>query len=102
MSDIKDIIKFYGIVNPEIKDMIKIYGINPKKIGKRNRCWAIVDKIEEEEEYAGAKIGDLRIRTRDGGYNPIDDKALRIKNFVGTANDSFDCTYRYYYYRKRY
>ena len=85
----------------DIKDIIKIYGVNPEKVGKRNRGWAVVDEIEEEEENAGAKIGDLRIRTRDGGYNPIDVEALKIENFVGTSNDCFDCTYRYYYYRKK-
>ena len=83
------------------EDIIKIFGVNPEKIGKRNRCWSVVDEIEEEEKNAGAKIGDLRIRTQDGGYNPIDIEALKIENFVGTSVDYFDCTYRYYYYRKK-
>ena len=94
MSNIKDI-------NPKIKDIIKIYGVNPKKIGKRNRGWWVVDKIEEEENNACAEIGDLCIKTRDGNCDPIDTKALKIKNFVGTSNGSFDCTYLYYYYRKK-
>ena len=84
------------------EDVIKIYGINPEKIGKRNCYWMVVDKIEEKEKNAGAKIGDLCIRTREGSHNPIDKEALKIENFVGTSLDFFSWTYRYYYYRKRY
>ena len=83
------------------KDVIKIYGINPEKIGKRKRCWFVVDEIEIEEKCVGARIGDLCIRTRDGGYNPIDKEALKIENFIGTSVSRFDITYRYYYYRKK-
>ena len=81
------------------EEIIKKFGINPNEIGNRYRGYWIIDVIEEEEESGGAKIGDLCIKTRDGGYNPIDSEACKFPNFRGTSQDFFDCTYRYYYYK---
>ena len=80
-------------------DIKNKYGIDPNSIGNRPRGWWIVDKIEEEEERAGAKVGDLCVKTRDGGGNPIDPSAFKVGNCIGSAEDGFDRTYRYYYYR---
>ena len=44
-------------------------------------------------------MGDLGIKTRDGGPNPIDVDSIKLGNYIGTAEDSYDRTYRYYYYR---
>jgi len=87
-------------MNDEYIEEIKAtYGIDPNSIGNRNRGFFIVKEIEYEEELAGAVVGDLAIKTRDGGSNPIDVDSIKLGNCIGTAEDSFDRTYRYYYYR---
>jgi len=83
----------------EKQEVIEIFGIDPDTVGNRPRGWWIVEIIEEEEVIGNAKIGDLCVKTRDGGGNPIDINAFKIGNCVGTAEDGFDRTYRYYYYR---
>ena len=80
--------------------IIKEFGIDPSTIGIRFRGWWIVSSIDEEEINAGAEIGDLCVKTRDGGSNRIDANAFKVGNCIGSAEDTFDCTYRYYYYRK--
>lgn len=75
------------------------FGIDPDNTGNRPRGWWIVDKIDEEEEYGNAQIGDLCVKTRDGGSNPISPEAFKVGNCVGSSCDGFDGTYRYYYYR---
>lgn len=80
------------------EEAIKIFGFNPVGIGNRYRGWHIVDEIEQEEENGNAKIGYLAVKTRDGGSNPISADACKLPNFVGSAEDGFDGTYRYYYY----
>lgn len=79
--------------------VIETFGLKPTSIGLRHRGWWIVDEIESEEETAGAQLGDLCVKTRDGGSNPIDMEALKRDNCVGSAQDGFDYTYRYYYFR---
>jgi hypothetical protein len=80
-------------------DIQKQFGVDPELIGNRPRGFWIVKELEEEEVNAGAQIGDLCVKTRDGGYNPIDNEALSYANFRGTSQDYFDLTYRYYYYK---
>jgi len=80
-------------------DIKNKYCIDPNSIGNRPRGWWIVENIDEEEEIAGAKVGDLCVKTRDGGSNPIDPNAFKVGNCIGSAEDGFDRTYRYYYYR---
>lgn len=75
------------------------FGVNPTTIGNRHRGWWIVDKVDEEEEHGNAMAGDLCVKARDGASNPIDPDAFRVGKCVGSAQDGFDCTYRYYYYR---
>lgn len=82
-----------------VDDVIKRFGFDPTRIGLRHRSWWIVSEIEDEEERGGAQIGDLCVKARDGGLNPIDTNAFRSGNCVGSACDGFDQTYRYYYYR---
>jgi len=81
------------------EDVIKKFGVNPDAIGNRPRGWGIVDEIEYEERRAGAEIGDLCVKTRDGASNPIDPEAFKVGNCIGSMEDGFDSTYRYYYYR---
>ncbi len=76
----------------------KQFGIDPKSIGARYREHGIVESIDSEEACAGAEIGDLIVRTRDNGIDYIDTDALALPNYRGTSTDSFDCTYRYYYF----
>lgn len=83
----------------ELFKVIETFGIDPTCIGNRPRSWWIVDGVEEEEESAGAESGDLCVKTRDGGSNPIDADAFKVGNCIGSSCDGFDGTYRYYYYR---
>ncbi len=83
----------------EKEDAVKKFGLNPDAIGNRPRSWWIVETIEDEEAYVGAEIGNLCVKTRDGGSNPIDSDAFKEGDCIGTQEDGFDCTYRYYYYR---
>lgn len=81
----------------EVEEVMGKFGLNPNDVGFRNRGFWIVEEIQEEEKYAGASVGDLCVKTRDGGDNefvePDED------NYIGTIEDGFDCTYRYYYFR---
>ena len=81
------------------EEIIKKYGVDPDIVGNRPRSYWIVSKVEHEEECGNAVIGDLCVQTRDGGSNPIDPEAFKMGNCVGSSEDGFDCTYRYYYYR---
>ena len=81
-------------------EVLAKFGVDPDVIGNRPRGWWIVDTVDSEEEYANARVGDLCVKTRDGASNPIDPLAFRVGNCVGSSEDGFDCTYRYYYYRE--
>jgi len=83
---------------PTLEEIQTKFGINPDRIGNRPRGWWIVKTIDEEEEYAGAKVGDLCVKTRDGASNPLCIDSIKEGNCIGTQEDGFDCTYRYYYY----
>ncbi len=80
-------------------EVIERFGVDPDNIGNRPRGWWIVAKVEEEEESGNAQVGDLCVKTRDGGGNPIDPDAFKVGNCVGSSEDGYDSTYRYYYYR---
>lgn len=82
-----------------LDEVIATFGVNPGTVGNRPRGWWIIDKVEDEEEQGNAQIGDLCVKTRDGGSNPIDPEAFRKGHCVGSSCDGFDYTYRYYYYR---
>lgn len=77
---------------------VQVFGVDPETIGLRYRGWWILDEIEDEESAGNAQIGFLAVRARDGGGNSVDMDALKLPNCVGTAQDTFDCTYRYYYF----
>jgi len=79
------------------KECIEIYGLDPRKIGMRHRSFGIVTELDDEETRIGVELGDLGVKTRDGG-NDIDPSAFDYPNFKGTIEDSFDPTYRFYYY----
>ena len=83
----------------EKENAIETFGFDPEQVGLRNRGWWIVDGIGEREETAGAQVGDLCVYTRDGASNPPDPEAFRKENYRGTAQDDFDCTFRYYYFK---
>jgi len=76
------------------------FGVSVNEVGNRPRGWWIVELIEDEEKAAGAKVGDLCVRTRDGTSNPIDVAAFKVGNCIGSVEDSFDNTFRHYYYRE--
>lgn len=82
-------------------EAIAAFGVNPEDVGNRFRAWWIVKEIGGEEEDAGAKVGDLCVHTRDGGSNPIDVYAFKVGNCIGSSQDSFDETFRNYYYRTK-
>ena len=74
------------------------FGFDPATIGLRHRGWWIIDEPDEDDARAGAKKGYLCVKARDGASNPPDTKAGLYPNYVGTTQDDYDCTYRYYYY----
>ena len=82
----------------ETSDVNRIYGFDPMDIGLRHRYWWIVEVLDEEDRIAGAKVGDLCVKARDGASNPPDPNAFKKPNYRGTVQDEFDCTYRYYYF----
>lgn len=75
------------------------FGFDPDTVGNRPRGWWVLEELDEEAEIAKAEIGDLCVKTRDGGSNPIDAGAFKVGNCIGSSEDGFDRTYRYYYYR---
>lgn len=79
--------------------VIEAFGVDPETVGNRHRCWWILKELEAEDQYTGAEIGDLCVKTRDGASNPIDTSAFQKGRYVGSSEDGFDPTYRYYYYR---
>ena len=81
-----------------IEQVIERFGVNPEHVGHRPRGWWIIDNVEDEEQCGNASIGDLCVKTRDGASNPIDPDAFKVGNCVGSSEDGFDPTYRYYYY----
>lgn len=85
---------------PNIEAIQSEYGVNPESIGLRHRGWWIVDDVDIEEEQAGAQLGDLCVKARDGASNPLDTDALKAGRFVGTSQSAFDTTYRFYFFRK--
>jgi len=82
-----------------IEEVKERFGVDPRMIGNRFRHWWIVDEVGEEEEIADAQIGDLCVKARDGGSNPIDQDAFKVGDCISSVEDEFDRTYRYYYYR---
>jgi hypothetical protein len=79
-------------------EIVNTFGFDPRDIGIRYRSWWIVGALGEAERDAQANIGDLCVMGRDGGSNTPDMSVGRYPNFVGTAQDWFDVTYRYYYF----
>ena len=89
-------------IDEELRAIMEKFGVDPTKIGNRPRGYWIIEtakQMDEEEESAGAKIGDLCVKTRDGASNPISAEAFKVGNCIGSSEDGFDRTYRYYYYQ---
>ena len=84
----------------DVEEVKKVFSVDPRTIGLRHRGWWIIEKVEDEEERGHAQVGDLCVKARDGASNEMDIDAFRVGNCVGTAEDGFDSTYRYYYYRR--
>lgn len=84
----------------EAHQIIAIFGFDPETIGLRHRGFWIIEKPDEDDQSVGAKTGDLCVKARDGASNPIDAGAFKVGECIGSVQDSFDCTYRYYYYRR--
>ena len=80
------------------QEAVKRFGLDPESVGLRHRGWWVVEKIEEEEEWGHASVGDLCVKARDGGSNEPDMSVGRYENYRGSSCDGFDCTYRYYYF----
>jgi len=55
----------------------KIYGFDPRLVGLRPRgYWIVARDGRDEPDYNAGSYG----------------------NYIGTKQDNFDCTYRYYFY----
>lgn len=83
----------------KIEEIVKKFGVRPHEVGNRYRGHWIIEEPDDVDSIAGAEKGDLCVKARDGASNPIDPGAFQIGNCVGSAEDDFDCTFRYYYYR---
>lgn len=82
-----------------IARLTDVFGFSPEHIGLRHRAWGLVgEKLDDSDRCVGARPGDLWVRARDGSSNPIDDDAINLPNYRGTIEDSFDPTYRLYYF----
>lgn len=83
-------------------DVALRFGLNPAETGNRPRGWAIVDDAMSAEiksdAYLDIPTGSLVVHTRDGASNPISLDAVQRPNCIGTSEDSFDRTYRDYYF----
>lgn len=80
------------------EDAIKRFGFDPETIGRNHEEWWVVDVSTQFSLMAGAKIGDLGVRTTDG--NDSDEDAMKKPNFIGTAFRRFlrDRELLYYYF----
>jgi len=74
-----------------------IFGLDPTKIGIRHRGFWIIDEPDPYSNYE--KKGYLCVEARDGASNSPDCSVGLYPNYVGTEEDSFDRTYRYYYFK---
>lgn len=70
----------------EIDEIKELFGFDPAIIGMRYRGFWIIDKPDPWSYY------------EKEGYLP-DCSVGKYPNYVGTEQDSFDCTYRYYYFK---
>lgn len=82
-----------------VREVIKGFGFNPQDVGVRHRGWWMIENPDETDLQIGAEKGFLCVKARDGASNFMDDTVDKIKNYVGTIEDSFDCTYIYYYFK---
>jgi len=82
------------------EEIEKTFGFNPGLAGNRPRGYWIVEKKKTcEELYWPVPTGYLCIKTRDGGSNDICEVLSKLPNFIYSVEDSFDETYRYYYFK---
>lgn len=81
----------------ELEEVKKIFGLDPRKIGLRFRNFWIINK--PDEDYSMEEKGYLLVKTRDGGSNLTDETVKKYPNYIGSAEDQFDYTYRYYYFK---
>lgn len=74
------------------------YGITDiNSVGYRPRsAWVIA---EPDKEWPYVPVGSLCVKTRDGALTPVCVEALKHPNCFDTIEDSFDSTYRYYFFR---
>lgn len=75
----------------------ELFGFDPTHIGLRHRGFWIVEEDDPDSEYE--KKGYLGIKARDGASNEPDCSVGKYHNYVGAEEDSFDRTYRYYYFK---
>lgn len=76
----------------------KVYGFDPRKVGLRHRAYWVVGNEGYEYEFEQEKDGNLCVKARDGGSNEPDCSAGSYGEYIGSVCDSFDITYRYYFY----
>lgn len=86
-------------MNEQLEDVVKRFGFDPTSIGLRHRAWNVITTPDDYDTEVGAKEGWLCVRARDGASNPIDGEALKLPNFFYTEEDTFDRTYRYYWFK---
>lgn len=82
------------------QEAVKVFGFDPATVGLRHRGWWIISEPDDDDLQVGAKSGDLCVKARDGASNPIDVSAFKVGDCIGSLEDGFDCTYRYYWYRR--
>ena len=80
-----------------LKEIEALFGLDPREIGIRFRDFWIINEPDPLIDYA--KKGYLAVEARDGASNEPDCSVGKYSNYVGTAEDDFDRTYRYYYFK---
>lgn len=81
----------------ELEKIKETFGLDPREIGLRFRDFWVVQKNDPYISYE--RKGYLLVSARDGAGNEPDCSVGKYPNYVGTVEDDFDRTYRYYYFK---
>jgi hypothetical protein len=81
----------------ELAEVKTKFGLNPEETGNRPRGFWVLEA--PDEDWPDIPVGSLVVKSRDGASNPISVEAMQHSNCIGSVEDDFDCTYRYYFYK---
>jgi len=84
-------------IEKRAKEIEKLFGLDPRDVGLRHRNFWIIKEPDPYSYYEKKEY--LCVEARDGGSNEPDCTVGKYPNYVGSECDSFDITYRYYYFK---